>query len=225
MENIYLTHQPLYTQPALDYLNSIIDPKWKVFEYGGGFSTVYYNKNCSRVYTTEHDKSWGKVVTKIIPDAKIEIVTEKVEVIPNGVELYKSFISKKFILPLRDDKDRGYNSYHGLTNDEFLGYASRICNFRKGYFDVVIVDGMCRSLCLFYTVNMINDKGIIILDNSCRWQYNDLQSYLIDNGFNRKDFWQPDHASWCTSFFSKSYDRSTVEPRRPVNTGDLYHVY
>lgn len=217
-------HEPLYTKPALEFLNSNINSKWKIFEYGGGFSSIYYNKKFSMTYTVEHNYSWGKVILKNMPSAKIEILSEESKLNSNGAKLYNEFVNNNFNLPIKDDRDYGYNEYHGLTNDKFLGYASEICRFRKGYFDVIIVDGMSRSLCLFYACYMIKDTGYIILNNSDRYQFNALQNYIIGNGFNRKDFWQPDHPCWCTSFFSKLFNKeeSNNEPRLE-NTGDLYH--
>ena len=82
---------------------------------------------------------------------------------------------------------------------------------------------MARSRCLWYAAHMINPNGVIILDNSDRWHFNDLQLYLVNNGFNRKDFWQPNHPCWCTSFFSKTYDVTEGDIARPVDPGDIYH--
>jgi len=35
----------------------------------------------------------------------------------------------------------------GLLIEEFAAYAIEITRFQKGHFDIVVVDGMARSLC------------------------------------------------------------------------------
>lgn len=214
---------PLYTTPALEYLDSIVQPTWKVFEYGGGNSTNYYAAHCAETHTVEHNKSWYNTIINNNPDATVYHIEADNLVIDDAAQLNAEFDNMQFSLPIRDGYDHSYNEYHGLINDRHQGYASMICKQPAGYFDVVVVDGMARSRCLWYAAHMVNSTGIIILDNSDRWHFNDLQQYLINSGFNRKDFWQLDHPCWCTSFFSKSYSVSDEMVARPVNTGDIYH--
>lgn len=215
--------RPLYTTPALEYLDSIVQPSWKVFEYGGGNSTNYYAARCAEVHTVEHNNSWYNTIVSNNPDATVYHIDADQPVLDSATELNTAFDAMRFSLPIRDLYEHSYNEYHGLINDRHQGYASMLCKYPKEYFDVIVVDGMARSRCLWYAAHMINATGIIILDNSDRWHFNDLQAYLVDNGFNRKDFWQPDHPCWCTSFFSKTYDATDGDVARPVNTGDIYH--
>lgn len=214
---------PLYTTPALEFLDSIINDDWKVFEYGGGHSTRYYLDRCAEVHTVDHDDGWYSTIRRDSPDANVELVTGFEPTIESAIDIERGFYSKGFDLPIKDDRDHGYNCYHGLINDDFKGYASTICRKPHGYFDLVVVDGMARSLCLWYAMHMVKDRGIIILDNSDRWQLNDLQCHLISSGLNRIDFWQPEHPCWCTSFFSKRFDVQPESCNRPKDTGDLYH--
>ena len=217
-----MTH-PLYTTPALEYLDSIVQPNWKVFEYGGGNSTNYYVNHCAEVHTVEHNGSWYNTIVNNNPTATVYHVEANNAVINDAVELNAAFDAMQFSLPIRNGYAHSYNEYHGLINDLHQGYASMICKQSAGYFDVVVVDGMARSRCLWYAAHMINTNGTIILDNSDRWHFNDLQQYLVSSGFNRKDFWQPDHPCWCTSFFSRSYAVSDDAVARPIDTGDIYH--
>lgn len=214
---------PLYTTPALEYLDSIVQPTWKVFEYGGGGSTNYYATHCAEVHTVEHNHDWYNKIVADNPTATIYHVETDSQVLDSAVDLDAAFDNMQFSLPIRDGYAQSYNEYHGLIHDSHRKYASMICQYPKGYFDVVVVDGMSRARCMWYAVHMINPTGVIILDNSDRWHYNDLQVYLIEQGFNRKDFWEPGHPCWCTSFFSKSYKSTDGEQRRPENTGDIYH--
>lgn len=214
---------PLYTAPALEFLNTIISDKWKVFEYGGGNSTKYYGDRCSEVYTVEHDRNWYSQISVGAPNTTVEFVDRGAPILNNGMNLDDGFYFMNFYLPIKEDRDMGYNTYHGMNNNDYRGYASTICRKPKGYFDCVIVDGMARPLSLWYAMHMVREDGLIILDNADRWQYNALQCHLISRGFNRLDFWEPNHPSWCTAFFSKRFEPQAVPCDRPVNTGDLYH--
>lgn len=214
---------PLYTSTAIEFLETIIDPGWKVFEYGGGGSTEYYGKRCAESHVVEHNSNWISQINSMSPTSIVHHVDQDHEVIPEAVEIDAGFIARGFDLPVREGYPDSYNQYHGMTTDEFRGYASYLAKYPKGYFDLVAVDGMARCLCLWYAAALIKEDGIIILDNSDRWQFNSLHRWLIENGFNRKDFWQPNHPSWCTSFFSRSFEVAEGPCDRPVNTGDIYH--
>lgn len=218
-----MTTPPLYTAPALEFLEQTVDKDWRVFEYGGGHSTKYYSEKCSEVYTVEHDGNWYNTIVSEAPNAHIELVQSFAPVLDEASALDEEFFSKGFNLAIREDRDHGYNTYHGMNNDDYRGYASRIFKKPKGYFDCIVADGMARSLTLWYAMHMLKDGGVIILDNSDRWQYNDLQCYLMSNGLNRLDFWEPNHPSWCTSFFSKTFDHSDAACARSLDSGDLYH--
>lgn len=214
---------PLYTDTALEYLNSIINPDWKVFEYGGGGSTGYYGARCAETTVVEHNEVWVSRIQSMSPNSTIHHVGENQEVFTEAAALDAGFFEQGFDLPIRDGYPHSYNQYHGITNDEFRGYASYLAKYPNGHFDLVVVDGMARSLCLWYAAHMVREGGIIILDNSDRWLFNSMHLYLINNGFNRKDFWQSGHPCWCTSFFSKSFDSTDGPNERPINSGDIYH--
>lgn len=214
---------PLYTSNALEFLDTIVKADWKVFEYGGGHSTRYYSERCAEVYTVEHDPSWHSSIVSESPNALVELVGAGAETIDAAIDLEKGFYAKGFAQPIREGRDHGYNCYHGLVNDDYKGYASVICKKPNGYFDLVVVDGMARSLCLWYAMHMVKDDGVIVLDNSDRWHFNGMQCHLINNGFNRLDFWQPDHPCWCTSFFSRTFSKQEGSCERPKDTGDIYH--
>jgi hypothetical protein len=107
-----------------------------------------------------------------------------------------------------------------LVTNGFIGYASEIFVKPKGYYDIVVIDGMARVLTGFLAAKMVSDTGYIILDNSDRWHYNTLQKHLIEQGFGRIDFWGPgtgNYHAWCTSIFSKNFKIRNKSPERVVN--------
>lgn len=89
-----------------------------------------------------------------------------------------------------------------IYDDQYCRYPE-ILN-RK--FDIVIVDGRDRVNCLIHSAEHLTDKGIIILDNSDRKQYNDGVKRLLNLGFKKIDFWGLASGylfETCTSIFYK----------------------
>ena len=216
----YTDNHPLYTSTALDWLDENLDPDWTVFEYGGGGSTRYWGNNCTEVFTVDHSDQWYNSLHKS-DNTNAALVKPGDTINLNAAELDQQFWDKGFDLPIRESEPEMYNEFHGMLNDAGRGYASTICRFPHAYFDVVVVDGLARSLCLWYAGHMVNTAGLIILDNSCRPAYNDLQCWLIEQRFNRMDFWQPGHAGYCTSIFKRSFPKTPNPYRRASGTGDL----
>jgi len=216
---------PWFTYPAIQFLNGVVQPSWKVFEYGSGYSTVFWNARCALTVSVEHDESWFNHLKALHPEFDVRLVKEGFDVSRGYLEdLVARFEAESFELPTLPDRQS--NIDHGLLNREFANYAAQVTEFPKGFFDVIVVDGMARCLCLYAAAEYIADEGVIVLDNSDRWQYNDLQDYLVrSKGFKRIDFdglGPLRAAGWITSIFFKSAAFPIcVETRRDRGSGDL----
>lgn len=58
---------PLYTYPAIEYLNSFDFTNKKIFEFGSGQSTIYWLEQGANVVSVENDHKW---VEKLSPTLK-----------------------------------------------------------------------------------------------------------------------------------------------------------
>src|SRR3982751_5308136 len=63
--------QPWITFPAIDILEKVTDKDAKVFEYGGGGSTLFFVKRAGEVVTVEHDAVWFNVLQSLINEKKL----------------------------------------------------------------------------------------------------------------------------------------------------------
>lgn len=198
---------PWYTFPAIAFLKDIISPDWKVFEYGGGYSSLYFKNKVAYLATIEHSQEWGVKLLKENSALDLHIIREHSGIHPEAQKpidlFFKTFEQVQTENPT-------FNYTHGLLNQEFAGYASMIYQALPNFYDVVAIDGMARSLCAFLAVesNRLKENGIIILDNSDRPQYNQIQEYLNKKGYGRIDFWGcgwSNYEPWCTSFYSKQF--------------------
>ena len=49
---------PMYTYPAVHFLASRLRPEQRVFEFGSGYSTLWYAERVREVVAVEHDGAW-----------------------------------------------------------------------------------------------------------------------------------------------------------------------
>ena len=61
-----IDEQPWITFDAIRFLQKAVTIQSKVFEYGGGGSTLFFVKRAGEVITVEHDKEWSKILTGMI---------------------------------------------------------------------------------------------------------------------------------------------------------------
>lgn len=212
---------PWFTYPSITFLKDIIHSDMNVMEYGCGYSTLFFNKRVKEVYSVEHDPYWYSILTNYDSALNVVLAKENDPIIPSSEAVINQCLLR---IPPVITNDIEFDRKHGLLNLEFRGYASQIYNRPKKHFDIIVVDGMARSLCTMLAVEMIKDDGYIILDNSDRWHYNFCQRYLYDHGFGRIDFWGPGHSNyhkWCTSFYSKNFKIQNHKVERPVTDKPL----
>ena len=196
---------PWITYPAFRQLQRLIKPGSKVFEYGCGGSSLWWASHAAEVTSVEHDAAWAAHVAKAAP-ANLKIITRVMG--ENCSEERRSAVAKFFAdapeLPVSPQPD--HNIMHGLLCKEFTAYATEITAFERASFDVVVVDGMARTLTAWLAVQYVKPGGIIVFDNSDRWQYNSAYRILSTAGFRRIDFYGPgpvNRLEWCTSLFVK----------------------
>lgn len=214
---------PWYTFPAISYLKDIIKKEFKILEYGSGFSTLYFKQQVSHLVTVEHDQEWVDKLLEKDKNLDIHLVRANAGIHPEAKDLIDNFM-RTFEQVKSENQD--HDIFHGLSNFEYAGYASRIYQASKNFYDIVVIDGMARALCAVMAVESgrLKDKGIIILDNSDRWQYNPIQKYMYEKGYGRIDFWGPgwnNYQAWCTSFYSKAFPTNNNLLLRPETQGPI----
>jgi len=198
-------YTPWYTYPAIAFLKDILTKDDRVLEYGAGYSSLFYNRYVGYLTSIDHDLEWAQKIANKDPTIRIEVATESTKIHLDAIEHVKQFI---YTFPQIRSDDIQHDLMHGLANHEYAGYASQIFYKEKGFYNIVVIDGMARALCAYLAVQQLNDDAYIILDNSDRWQYNNIHKFLIENGYGRLDFWGPGNQAlnaWCTSIFSKKF--------------------
>lgn len=72
--------------------------------------------------------------------------------------------------------------------NEKQDYQQEIATSHQKY-DIIVVDGRRRNDCVMFAVDYLTPKGIMILDNAEREDYQPARNFMEKKGFKRIDFW------------------------------------
>lgn len=147
---------------AIEFLKNNIRPEFKVFEYGGGGSTLFFCKNVAEVTTVEDNEEWFKILTQTVR-AKGYTNWKGILVQP---ESYNGNQSRSPENP--NDFMSGAKELKHLS---FEKYAHTINKFPDAYFDLILVDGRARPSCIQLSLPHLKVGGILIVDNTERPYY------------------------------------------------------
>ena len=87
--------------------------------------------------------------------------------------------------------------------EENTKFAKSITEVEESY-DIIIIDGADRINCAKYSLQSLNDEGVIVWDNSDRIEYQEGYDFLVEQGFRKIDFFGHGpigYREWCTSIF------------------------
>jgi len=54
---------PWYTLPCLHWLKTMDISRWSIFEYGSGYSTIWFRLNCDKLISVDSDERWAKAMS------------------------------------------------------------------------------------------------------------------------------------------------------------------
>ncbi|MBL7921780.1 MAG: hypothetical protein JNJ40_15810 [Bacteroidia bacterium] len=154
--------QPWITFQAIDFLNKNLKSTDKVFEYGGGGSTLFFAKRVAEIITVEHNEEWFKILSDTIKQKNIKSWKGNF-VLPEKGDL---FTPPDFANPdhysADDVPSYGFN---------YKAYVSVIDQYPDIYFDCIIIDGRSRPACIKHAMPKLKAGGFLVLDNSDRKYY------------------------------------------------------
>jgi hypothetical protein len=191
--------QAWITFEARDYLNNIIKPNMRVFEFGSGGSSLYFAKNVSELISVEHNAEWFSMVQKRTQINKIENFTGflKPPVLMDSIIVNPNYANPDTYL----SSDENYANQYS-----FFDYATSIDKFPDEYFDIVSVDGRARPSCLKHCFSKIKQHGYLMLDNSDRKYYTELlqiELQAFEKVFEKFGPGPYNKGFWATSFYKK----------------------
>ena len=180
-----------------------------VFEFGSGWSTVYYSTLVKEFYSVEHDGGWGNKVKEQLGIQEnvspmfVEDSNVTLYVIPPHEQKFDDKLDKeasKLVLnyskdcPIKDihptlgtldevqvkDGITYWSGRGGVDWHSFVDYINSI--ERPGIkFDKVVVDGRCRVFCAFKALDYLKDDGLLFIHDFMNrpWNHTVLEYYEI----------------------------------------------
>ncbi|MEM6710399.1 MAG: class I SAM-dependent methyltransferase [Pseudomonadota bacterium] len=142
---------PWFNYALIRLLSDRLRGTERVFEYGSGYSTLYFAQRAKAVVSVEHNADWVAALSPYLPSNARVIET------PGGT--------------------RYQAAAESYTDD--------------GPFDLVLVDGLDRELCLPYAARALSPTGVIVLDDSHRPAYQTAISELETLGFRSLRWYGP----------------------------------
>ena len=136
---------PWWPYAAAATVSAALPPSARVFEYGGGGSTLWLADRGAEVTVAEHDRQWGELLrTELGERARIRVV---------------------------EPVDAGLVSSRHYPGRFFDDYVRLIDAEPDGSLDLVIVDGRARVECGLRARAKVRPGGMLLLDDSDRERY------------------------------------------------------
>lgn len=202
------TPLPWFTYGAIEFLERIVRSTDRVFEYGAGFSTLWWQNKAAEINSVEHDVAWYKTL-KARLGANAFLAAKPIDHLASSAESDSVALFFKEKRRTEWDYDEQRIIRRGLCDERFVSYATHIQSI-EGDFDFIVVDGMARRLCTWLAISKLQKDGFIILDNSNRSDYDLAFEVLVKAGFHQIPFWGlvpgADFMT-CTSIFTRTLDR------------------
>ena len=152
---------PWTSQASIKAFEKILNRNMIGFEYGSGFSTLFFSKHLKHLTSVEHNEEWFKIVKTKLKQQGI-----------NNVDYH-------FIPSSKAEQNSDYTFYkdYQLTakdlviRKDYHDYFSFVSTFNNEHFDFIIVDGRARVECCLNAIPKLKPGGLFVLDNSDRNRY------------------------------------------------------
>lgn len=127
---------PWMSYSILDFFDEKLNKDLTLFEYGLGYSTLYFSKRVKSVWSIEHHKGWYEDIKERMKDQKN--VTIEWEDLDNGYEEAIKKIKDKFDIILIDGRKRvkcAINAFDNLSDNGILILDDSNRDYYQGAFD------------------------------------------------------------------------------------------
>lgn len=152
------------TFPALQYLEQHLQPTFRVFEFGGGGSTLFFCKRVAEVVTVEDNTEWFNILKQTVQNKNYTNWT--------GHLMPPEMAPGQENLPFENPTHfKSGSKTLGLGKMSFEKYARSIDPFPADYFDVILVDGRARPSCIQQALPHLKKEGLLVVDNTERPYY------------------------------------------------------
>lgn len=167
---------PWYTKPFLEELSNWCIEDWDVFEYGCGYSSIWWAIYANTVTSVDNNYSWVSSVNNYYKKHNI-----------NNANVMYRIINEEYTIG---------------EGGSFSPYVNSI-NENDKLYDCIIIDGECRNTCIYEALKHIKKGGVIILDNADQTSVglNSKETFKVLSKYKKKSFKQHNHQDWRTDYW------------------------
>jgi len=179
---------PWIPHMARKWMERILQPDFKCFEWGSGGSTIWLGDRCESIVSVEHDSKWALDIHRILPRGTYLLIP------PEPPELGN------------DKANPNHYRAGPVSGVNFKAYATSIVG--RGPFDLVMVDGRARASCIMHAVPEIRPGGWLVLDNAERDYYLEQTAELLQGWESVRFYGHGPYIDWpwqC-AFWRKPYE-------------------
>ena len=174
--------RPWITFPAIEFLQRILTPEMRVFEFGAGGSTVFFAKRVKEIISVEHDPAWARQVAEVVARNGLQKTrTSLIEPTPDGASRNGD----------PADPAACVSSVEKYAGHSFRDYAASIEAHPDESFDLVLIDGRARPSCCRHSVAKLKVGGYLLLDNAERVHYRRIHESLDTAQWQKHDLSGP----------------------------------
>ena len=134
---------PWMAPGAISWLESNIANDFKILEWGSGGSTKWFANRCEKIVSVENQKGWYDKVKKDLANDEVENVDYRFVEVNEDIDQIKA-----------------------IENKECPPYVAVVKEFDKKFFNLVVIDGPLRHICIPNVEEHIAPGGYVLLDNS-----------------------------------------------------------
>lgn len=172
-EEVFNLGVPDMPTTVVDYLDSLINENWVLYEWGSGASTFWFAERCSKIISVEYLKVFYEYLLKV----------QQERMIPNTKMQF-------CYVPPDSSKNPNYIASHSSAKGlSFRVFAHHIDQYPDDTFDMIVIDGRVRNRCLQLAVPKVKSGGYIVYDDTEREAYKKEIAGLADN-FSEIRFFQ-----------------------------------
>lgn len=166
---------PWYTKSFLDVLKTWDLSDKVVFEYGVGYSTIWFAKNCKKVMSIDSSLRWVKDVDEY----------------SNSLGLQDK-MSIHYVDYPEKDETKWWEATKFYADTSFL---------KDMLLDIIVIDGSERDGCITPAIENIKPGGIIICDNWMQEGVWICQCPELLTKYEHYIYKQEGHPHWQTAYF------------------------
>ncbi|TXI79590.1 MAG: hypothetical protein E6Q44_09055 [Flavobacteriales bacterium] len=158
------------TFPAIDRLDRILKRTDRVFEYGGGGSTLFWLDRVAQVVTVEHDPQWYAILEQRLRKEGADRWT--------GIHVPAT---PGTLVPVPDPAEPAHYASADAASQgcNYQAYVHAIDRYPDGHFDVLMIDGRARTSCLAHATAKLKRGGLLVLDNAERARYTERNAEVL----------------------------------------------